>query len=98
MDTVVPVHEVYLHHFMNGHVVVKEVVVVVEVDIAVICPKAVVVQIMVAVDDHQPIQVVLQIVQGDRHIMGTEKAEGNNITHRKVCPTSQCELDRTQFL
>lgn len=29
----------------------------------------------------------------DRHIMGTVRAVGNNIIHRKVCSTSQCDLE-----
>lgn len=30
-----------------------------------------------------------------RRIMGTVRAEGNNTTRRKVCPTSQCEPDES---
>lgn len=47
------------------------------------------VQVDVIRDANQGHQVVLE----DQHIMGMARDEGNNIIHRKVCSTNQCDLE-----
>lgn len=45
-------------------------------------------QVDAILDDNQGHQVVPE----DQHIMGMVRDEEDNITHRKVCSTNQCDL------
>lgn len=101
----VRVHGVYRRHMANGRVVltlkeedatvdeVVEVVAMVEMLTGPVTLVVMVAEVVVVVDvDHRNLDVWLAH-HGDPHIMGTVRAVGNNIIHRKVCSTSQCDLE-----
>lgn len=80
--------------FEKMGVQIEEAVLVVVVVVVVAEEALVVVAVVVVVVAHHILddRLVRHVVQ---HIMGTVRAEGNNIIHRKVCSTSQCDHDRT---
>lgn len=92
MAIVVLVHVVYHRHIMNiVHVALKDQVVVDVVQAAVVAAEVMEVVDLHTLDDRQ-------VVHGVLRIMGMEKVEGNNIIHRKVCSTSQSDLEICEFI
>lgn len=102
MEIVVLVQEVYHRRIMKELVVLKVVVVVVVVDVMLVVKVGEVTVVVAVVVVCHPV-VVVDVIRTilddhlvrleDLHIMGTVRAEGNNITHRKVCSTNQCDLE-----
>lgn len=99
-------HVVYRHRSMNAlecqkvHEAVRWRPVVVQGSAVVVYPQIttkVVVVVVVAVDEEDNIQIGRLVVHVDRYIMGMVRAEGNNIIHRKVCSTSQCDLNKAKI-